>query len=159
MRSLSTPARRAVYAAQTGEVFVFLVSLRHPSFADDIRVCSDSTAVNSLGRVFVPFPFEISLADESEDGPVTARLRICNVDRRIVQEVRAVPSGAIDVVVELVLASSPHVREAGPMTFSLRDVSYDAAVVEGELKFEDLLNEPWPQHTMTPGWFPGMFAG
>ncbi len=137
---------------------MFLLTLRHPSFADDILVCSDSANVVSLGRIFRPFPFEIDLVNE-EEGPVSVQLRICNVDRRIVQEVRSIPSGSIDVVVELVLASSPHLREAGPLTFTLRDVAYDELVVEGELKFEDFLNEPWPQHTMTPGRFPGMFAG
>jgi hypothetical protein len=159
VRSLSSTARRAVYAANTGEVFVFLLTLRHPSFAADILVCSDSARVVSLGRTFEPFPFQVSLADETEDAPARVALTIGNVDRRIVEEIRRVPSGAVEVVVELVLASSPQTREAGPLTFTLRDVQYDALQVDGELAFEDLLNEPWPAHTMTPGRFPGMFAG
>lgn len=157
MRSLTARARKAIYAAQTDEVFVFLLTLRHPSFATDILVCSDTQQVVSSGRRFQPFPFELILSDESDDGPARASLRICNVDRRIVEEVRRVPSGAIEVTIELVLAATPHLAEAGPITFQLVDVSYDALVVEGQLIVDDLLNEPWPADTMTPGRFPGIF--
>lgn len=156
-RSLSAVAKQAVFAQQTGEVFVVLLELEHPSFAGIIRVCSNDRPVVSNGYTYVPFPFEIVLPDDSEDGVSRVTLRIDNVDRRIVSEVRDVTSGAISVRLFVVLASTPDVREVGPLLFTLRDVEYNATTVEGTLLHEDVLNESFPRDSFTPARFPGLF--
>lgn len=61
------------------------------------------------------------------------------------------------VDLSVVLASSPSTIEAGPYRFTLRDVMYDAAIVEGTMRFEDVLNEPYPADSFTPARFPGLF--
>lgn len=156
-RPLSTPALRALFASQTGEAFIVLLTLSHPTLANPIRVCSDGQALISNGNTYVAFPFRISLPAEAEGAPPTTELEIDNVDRSIVKAVREATGEPIQISMSVVLASSPNTIEAGPFDFTLRNVEYDASVVRGQLQYEDILNEPYPGDTMTPSRFPGLF--
>lgn len=156
-RPISSTARRAIFAQQTGEAFILLLVISHPELAEPIRVCANTEDIESNGHTFQRFPFELAMPPENEDAPPTVQLRIANADRQIVQAVRSLSGEAMSVELSIVLASSPDTVEAGPFDFTLRDVSYDAAVVEGTLMFEDVLNEPFPADAFTPSRFPGLF--
>jgi hypothetical protein len=146
-----------LFASQTGEAFIVLLTLSHPTLANPIRVCSDGQALISNGNTYVAFPFRISLPAEAEGAPPTTELEIDNVDRSIVKAVREATGEPIQISMSVVLASSPNTIEAGPFDFTLRNVEYDASVVRGQLQYEDILNEPYPGDTMTPSRFPGLF--
>lgn len=156
-RSLSSVARRAIYAPQTGEVFAVLLTLEHPSFLAPIRVNSSGGDLVSGGHTYQNFPFEFILPDELEDSPSTVGLRICNVDRSIVQAIRAIPSDRVTVTASIVTADDPETIEAGPFSFSLLECSYDSVVVEGTIGYEDLLNEPFPGDSVNPASLPAIF--
>ncbi len=164
MRSLSSAAKSAIFASETGEVFVVLLELSHPDLAESIRVSSDNATAlpgglygtQHGGNDYQHFPFQVTLASEPEDRPPSARLRIDNVDRRVVEAIRTV-SGPIAISKTLVLASSPEVTESGPFEFTLRRVRYSANAVEGELVYEDFLSEPYPAGTFGPAGFAGLF--
>lgn len=155
-RALSTPAMRAIFAQQTGEAFITLLTFTHPEFLP-IRVCDDGQDVVSGGQTFQHFPFELVLPEETDEAPPVVQLEICNVDRAIVNAVRSVSGTPISVEMSIVLASSPDTIEAGPITLSLIDVEYDAAVVRGTLAFEgDVLNQAYPAEIFTPADYPGL---
>ena len=156
-RSLSSTARAAIFAQQTGEVFVVLLALEHPDFSATLRVCSNDTAVTSGGYEYLPFPFDITLPDDIEDAPPRVALRIDNVDRRVVQEIRGIRGNPVTVRLSVVIASNPDAVEAGPFEFALRDVQYDSKTVEGTLMYEDILSESFPADSFTPARFPGLF--
>ncbi len=156
-RQLSATARRAIFASQTGEVFVGLLTLSHPMMHEPIRVCSDSVDTTSGGHVYQAFPFQITMPAEREDGLPRVQLRICNVDRRVVEAARSVYGEPMSVEFSVVLASSPDVIECGPFAFALEDIGYDALTVEGSLAYEDFLNEAFPEGSMDPNQFPGLF--
>jgi hypothetical protein len=156
-RVLSAAALQAIFARETDEVFVVLLTLEHSTFATAIRVCSDAVDTISRGSTYQPFPFEVTTPAEDDAPPPRVTLRIDNVDRRIVQEVRRVSGEPITVTLEVVLASTPDTLEAGPFEFALRDTTYSALLVEGELAFDDILNEPYPGLAFTPSVSPGLF--
>lgn len=107
---------------------------------------------------YLAFPFEITLPDDTDEGIVSARLMLDNVDRRIVQAVRVISSPA-DIDLVIVLSSSPWQLEAGPYPFQLSGVSWDALTVEGDLGYSsEILGQRYPADAMTPANFPGMFA-
>lgn len=157
MRTLSLAARQAIFARETGEAFILLLVLSHPSLSPPIRVCNNSADLVSGGDTYQKFPFELNIPPDTEEAPPTVRLAIANADRAIVEAVRSLAGEAITATLSVVMASSPDSIEAGPFSFSIRDVSYDAAIVEGTLMFEDVLNEPFPADSFTPGRFPGVF--
>lgn len=155
-RNPSLAARMALNAQETDEAFLILLTLSHPSMSAPLRVTSDAVQTQSRGESFVPFPFELTLPDDDENGAPEARLAIDNIDRQIVQSLRALPFAPL-VLIEIVRAADPDTVEARFADFTLRDVTYDSRVVEGILGVEDFTAEPYPANVFAPGLFPGLF--
>ncbi len=155
-RTLSQAARQAVNAQETDEVFLLLLTLDHEDLAVPIRVVNNTEDVVSRGDTFIAYPFEIALPDEDPDSVARVTLRIDNVDREIVKNLRAI-SSPLSVGLEVVMAASPDTVEAGPFNMTLVSAEYDALTVTGELAFEDVLNEPFPGHSYVPSEYPGLF--
>ncbi|MFH1158065.1 MAG: DUF1833 family protein, partial [Pseudomonadota bacterium] len=94
-RTVSSPTRQALYAAETGEAFLILLTLNHASLSAPIRVTSDGVETTSRGNVFAAFPFELVLPDDQDNVSPRARLVIDNIDRQIVQAVRTISSASL----------------------------------------------------------------
>lgn len=156
-RSLSTVTKKAIFAQETDKVFLLLLTISHATLAAPIRVVNDMVDLVSRGNTFTGFPFQIALPDEKDESLPQMKLQIDNVDRSIVTAVRNMTSPAT-ITLEVILASAPDTVEASFSGFTLRDVTYDAIVVEGTLRMEDILNEAFPQHTFTPNLFPALFT-
>lgn len=156
MRPLTQATRSAVFASQTGEAFLCLVTIAHADLSSPVRVSSDAVATSSRGDSFVAFPFEIVLPQDSEDSPPKSRLKIDNVDRDIVRKLRSV-SSAPTVLIEIVRGADPDTVEASFPDFRLRDARYDVLTVEGDLDLEDFISEPYPAGVFSPAYFAGLF--
>ncbi len=155
-RSLSSLTRQALYAPETSDVFLILLTLSHAALSPPIRVTSDAVATVSRGNSFVPFPFDLVLPDDLEGRAPRARLVIDNIDRQIVAAVRTLSSSPT-VLIEIIRAASPDSVEAQFVDFKLTNVSYDAQRVEGDLSIEDFTAEPFPAASFSPSLFPGLF--
>ena len=156
-----TPTGLAAALSQaSGEVFAVLVTLSHPTWAAPIRVSSDGVNTRHANQTYERFPFNITMPEQNGRSVPRVTLSICNVDREIVQQVRTArqTNTPIQVEVKAIRVGDEEGVEAGPYTFALREVEYDAVVVEGVLGMEDLLNEPFPKDTYSPAMFPGLFA-
>lgn len=149
--------REALQAQETDEVISFLLTLSHPSFAAPIRVTDNGEDLTSNGEVYISFPFQVTTPGDSE-AATSVRLSIDGTDRRIVTEIRGTNYEPIQVDLCVVLAATPDLIEIGPYSFKLRNISYTAATVEGDLEFEDINNEPYPTDSFTPSRFPGCFG-
>lgn len=155
-RSLSVSARQALYAAETGEAFLILLTLSHASLAVPLRVSSDTVDTISRGDTFTAYPFELSLPDDEDNKSPRARLVIDNIDRQIVQAVRSLATSP-EVLIEIVRAADPDTVEARFQDFKLANVTYDANLVEADLTIEDFTAEPYPAASFSPSLFPGIF--
>lgn len=155
-RSTTTAFRQAINAQTTGECFLLLLELSHASLATPIRVVNNTQDIVSNGRTFIGFPFQITLPDDDEEQQPRIRLAIDNVDRTIVTALRAL-QGPVDVAVEVVRAADPNTIEIRFEGFKLREARYTALEVSGDLLQEDVLSEPFPAHTFSPQFFPGIF--
>lgn len=156
-RNPSAAFKRAIFASQTGEAFLLLITIEHASLAAPIRATSDAVNTVSNGSTFVPYPFRLELASEGEDASPRIRLQIDNVDRQIVQALREAGNTAPEVTVQVVLGSDPDTIEAFFPDFRLRAATYDMLVVDAELVLEDYTTLPYPYVTFTPSRFPGLF--
>lgn len=155
-RLLSGSAQQALYAAETEEAFLILLTIAHDDLAEPLRVTSDAVATTSRGDVFVPYPFALTLPDDLDDRAARARIVIDNIDRQIVLAVRSLTSSPT-ILIEIVRAAAPDTVEAQFVDFRLTDVSYDAYRVEGVLTIEDFTAEPYPAAIFSPSQFPGLF--
>ena len=155
-RNVSAELKQAVYAQETTEAFIVLVTLSHPDLETPIRVNSSGQEVISNGDLFVAFPFEVILPDNVDDRPPRARLSIDNVSREIVLAIRTISSAPF-VTIQIVMASSPSTIEAEFPDFRLANITYDQLTVEGDLTLEEFIGEPYPARIFSPADFPGLF--
>ena len=156
-RPLTDTSRRAMFAQQTGEVPLCLLTLSHASMSEPIRVVNDGRDLISRGTTYQSFPFEIDWPSEADGAPGPVKLRIANADRRIVQAIRELSGEALIAKLELVLASEPDDVFAGPVTFKMRSAPYNAEWVEADLTFDDPLDEPCPADEFSPSNAPALF--
>lgn len=158
MMPVSAAMRAAIQAPETDAAILTLITIEHAGLAEPLRVTSDAVDTVSRGQTHVPYPFRGRLADSGGDSPPRAQLEIDNVDRRIVEGVQAL-SGPPSVTIELVLADSPDLLEAGPYVFGLVDIEWDVAIVRGTLSYDTTLMDPWPARTFAPRGWPGLHPG
>lgn len=154
-RTLSSTLLNAIFAQETGEIPAILIEIAHANI-ETVRVCSDTQDITSNGLVYSSFPFSVALPDDSDDAIPTSRLIIDAVDQSLITAIRSI-NGPPAVSMSIVLTSDPDTIEIGPITFSLRSVSYNAITIEGEIQGPDILNEGWPGHSFSPPDFPGLF--
>ena len=148
--------RQAVFASETDEVVLPLLTISHPDLGDDIRVVNNWEDIYSRGMRFVKMPFEVILPDESDDRPPRAQLRIQNVTREIVEHIRTVDT-AVSVKIEIIMASTPDEPEATFSGLQLGQVEADAFFISGDLTVADLTTESYPARNFSPASFPGIF--
>ena len=160
MRPLTATTVREIFRQETGEAWLVLLTIDHASLAAPIRVGSDGVDTVSRGDTFIAFPFALTLPHEAPEELPRARIRIDNVDRRIVEALRLAAGSAEgpSVLMEIVRAADPDTVEGAWPDFRLVNATYDVLVVSGELKLDFLEREPYPADSFTPSTAPGVFA-
>jgi hypothetical protein len=156
-RLLTATARAALAAQETGEVFLQLITISHDLLVPPLYFVNNTVDIVSRGNTHLGWPFQITLPDERADTMPTVQLVIDNIDRRIMEGIRMLPS-APAVALEVILASDPDTLESGPFNFTVRGVEYDALLIQATVAPEDILNEPAIAYTFSPKDFPGLFA-
>lgn len=162
--SVSDTLLSAIYAEETGEAMALLLTLDHATLESPVRVTDATTetladgarGLVSRGYAFQWYPFELELPRDEQGKPLTAKLRIDNVGRRLVQHLRPVTSPPA-VTIEAVLDSDPDTVEVRFDHFRLAQASWSTLVVEGDLVQRGPEAEPYPAPTFTPAGFPGLF--
>lgn len=154
-RSLTSIVKAELMAQQTGSAFFFLIALSHPNLVETLRFVRNNEAVVRLGFTWNPTFFEISLPDEGEDSIPRVTLAIENIDRTLSDSLRRLET---PMTVDLYVATSADdTMVIGPFTFTWRDTSFDARIINASLEAEDILNQTYPRHRFVPSQFPGLF--
>jgi hypothetical protein len=159
-------------AEESSEVYAWLLQITHSGLSAPIYAVYHevdpasfdpdnpaSNAVTSNGQDYAFYPFTFVRPAANEDLAATAQLRIENVDRRIVQELRAArasDSTPAQLRVAKVKLSDPDTEEEVYDGFELSMVDYDALAVTGALSVPDLSREPYPWQRFSPQNFPGL---
>lgn len=151
--TLSQAALQAVLAESTSEAFLYCLTLTHPEL-DTLRLVNDRVDLVRTEGTFMAFPFQV--LDPPQDGnePPRGRIRIDNVDQRVILALRSIAGSREDLTVrwEEVLASSPNTIEAGPIEF--RAVGAPS-ITPGEITIElewhaGLLTAAFPARQFAP---------
>jgi hypothetical protein len=157
VRALSAQAVLSANSLQTGAAWWFLTEIAHAELAQPYRFVNNTTDVTALGQTWTAFPFDITLAvDDGQTNP-SVEVRFDNVDRRLIDVVRGLPS-APAFSLYLVLSTQPDVVEMSLTDMQMIDISFDMRSVSARLVSGDLLNAPYPADSYTPDQFPAVFA-
>jgi hypothetical protein len=158
MRSnISSVFRAGANAQQNPDAAILLVTVTHSELAETHRLTNAGENVVSRGDTFLAIPMEITLAEDGPDRPPQAKIVVANVDRRLVQVLRATIQPC-SIKLEVVLISTPDYVEAVMDNFTMREVEYDAFTIQGTLSLEGLFDEPVVDYCFTPTIAPGLFG-
>ena len=172
LNSLSQSAVRAMFASETPEAVILLVTITNPAtpttpirLADGYtgRLASLTTdaeiiyGVTSNSKDYLFLPMQIALPGEEEAGAAQCSLILNFVTPEAIELIRTHLTSPVSVQIDLVLASSPNTVEATFTGFKITNVTYNADQITFNLNMVSLSREPFPCFTFTPANFPGLF--
>jgi hypothetical protein len=155
-RTVSLAAMQGAMAQETDEVYLILLAVDHADMPSTLRFVNNSEDVTSNSNLYTAFPFEATMPDDKDDKEPLAELRIDNVTRTLIDEIRTIQSPPI-ITLSVILASSPDTIEWGPLEFETRGVTYDALSITFRLGYSAFIREPFPYIAFNTIGFPGMF--
>lgn len=151
-RVISHDALTAMLAQATSEVFIELLTIDHPDLDFPLTFCNNGEAIESHGVRYEPAPFKATLPADAEDREPKATVTVSNVDRTVVQAVRAL-SGRPTFTIAVVAASTPEVYEFAPYKFEVIEVRGDAQNLEFDMVYAEFAQEQFPALAFTPAAF------
>lgn len=157
VRAVSSAGRASLYAQDTAEVWVVLITIEHADLPAPIRICNNTEDVVSDGETFTAWGFSPVLPAETDGELPAIELALDNVDRTFTTALRAITS-PITLTEQVVRASDPDDVEA-EFVFESRVIHYEGTSVRIELASESLLIEAFPGDLYTRTTNPGLFEG
>jgi len=157
MPTYSAPARREISKVNADNLPIILLEIDHEDLVDPIRVVNDRQDIVFETNTYTALSFRIALPTDLQQGLPRATLAIDNVGKELVQWLETSSGGAGTTVrIIQVIRSDPSTAELD-MTMILSNIAVTAAVVSGELGFDDILNIPGVTLAYTPDVAPGLF--
>ena len=170
LTTMSPEAIRAIFSPEADSDLLFLLTVYDPAdgttvvtrLADGFTKRISETdnevvyGVTSRGQDFIFLPMEISLPTEEEAQAPRCSIILRDVTKYVIPIVRTIV-GPPKVKMELVLSKTPDIVEATFNGFYISSFTYNADSVTGDLSMIDYEREPFPMHSFTPAYFPGMF--
>ena len=176
LNSLSQSAVRAMFASETPEAVILLVTITNPAdAANPVRLADGYTnrlaslttdaeivygvtsTISGTSKDYIFLPMQIALPGEEEAGAGQCSLVLNFVTREAIDLIRTHLTSPVNVQIDLVLASSPNTVEATFTGFKITNVTYNADQITFDLNMVSLSREPFPCFTFTPANFPGLF--
>jgi len=174
LTSMSPEAIRAVFSPDMDSELIFLLTMYDPETGlPSVRLADNFTqrlsappyeetatevyyGVVSRGEQFLFLPMELSLPSEEDAQAPKCSLVLRDVTRYVIPIIREI-SGPPKVKMELVLSKTPDVVEASFVGFYINSFMYSSDAVTAELSMIDYEREPFPMHSFTAPYFPGLF--
>ena len=164
-RTISTKFRAALYARETDEIALTLLTISHADLTEDLRLCTAAVerlendppvyGVISRGQQYLYAPIDITLPEDVAGSDPRASLSIDNIDLTLIETIRSINEGAT-IRLEIVLASDPHTVEIEFPSLKMVSSEYDRQRIVVDLTIDPLVTEPFPGDSYTPSYFPGL---
>lgn len=167
---MSPNALKAVFSPDSDDDLIILLTIYNPTNESEVlyrladgytkRISENASevmyGVTSNGQDFTFLPMEISLPSEDEAQAPRCSITMYDVTRYLTPVIRAITAPP-KIKLELVLSKSPDTVEVSFSDFYISNFNYNSDSVTAELSMIDYEREPFPQHSFSPRYFPGMF--
>jgi hypothetical protein len=167
---MSPAALKAVFSPDSDDDLLILLTIYNPAnesqvlfrLADGYTKRISETAdevmygVTSNGNDYTFLPMQISLPSEDEAQAPRCSIIMYDVTRYLTPIIRTIDAPP-RIKLELVLSKSPDIVEVSFSDFYISSFNYNSDSVTAELAMIDYEREPFPMHSFTPRYFPGMF--
>jgi hypothetical protein len=154
---------RAILEAQrTNSNAVFLVLMTIHIYevlaVDDIRIVNNTEDLWSLGRLFIGYPFRITLPEDVDEVITSqATVEIDNVDPRIWEMLRGLTFSP-RVTLEVVIADEPDSTVLSTTGLKLREATATTRVISATLIPDTIWQQGYPEGDFDPPQNPGLFS-
>lgn len=170
LTSMSPNALKAVFSPDADDDLIILLTIYNPLNESEViaRLADGFTkrisetesevlyGVTSNGFDYTFLPMEISLPSEDEAQAPRCSIVMHDVTRHLTPIIRTITAPP-RIKLELVLTKTPDVVEVSFSDFYINAFTYNADSVTADLAMIDYEREPFPMHSFTPRYFPGMF--
>jgi len=166
MRAISLNLRQEMFAQESGEVLIFLLTISHASLTTPIRLTTDPTERKSTdplvyrtmsrGEEFLYAGVDITIPDEQDRSPPASKLTVENVTRGLVPLARSIATPP-SIKIEVVAASDLDTVEMTWPALDMSNLQYDAGQLVFDLTMDSLVTEPYPSGSFNPASFRGLF--
>lgn len=171
LTTMSANALKALFDIESSDTLLTLITIKQNA---DIGIYSDicltDTAITRISETaddvvygvvsnaitYTYLPLQIVLPNDDANSAPKCSLVLNDVTRYIIPTIRAL-TGPPEITLQLVLYSTPDVVEISYTGFKLTNITYNANTVSGDLTIPSLEIEPFPMHSFTPAYFPGLF--
>lgn len=167
---MSPNALKAVFSPDSDDDLIILLTVYDPNNESNViarladgytkRISENQTdvvyGVTSNGFDYTFLPMQISLPSEDEAQAPRCSITMYDVTRYLTPIIRTITSPP-RIKIELILSKSPDIIEVSFSDFYISNFTYNAETVNAELSMIDYEREPFPSHSFTPQYFPGMF--
>lgn len=156
MNNLSPELVAQLFAQESNDPFLMLVTLSHITMPTPIYFCTDAVNVVSRGNTYLPFPMNVTLAPD--DGETTREIQMTfdNVSRELIEELRSI-SDPMEVKIEMVLASNPDYVQISIDDLKIKNITYDRQKISAKLFLDNFLNVGMTSEKYSPLTYPGLF--
>ena len=162
-RTTSAAALEAMFAQQTDLVILPFLIVEEASLSAPLYLVNNTAAVDrdrgdgAGTKTYVPMRF--ALTPPSEDNGTIREIQI------VVDNISQALRDAIELATERPKFTLEYVRhdtpdadpEAGPFEFNVESAQYDAAIATVTLRYTEVFQLRYPQHSFIPAFFPDLF--
>lgn len=153
--ALSPELVAQMFAQESKDPFLCLVTLSHPSFST-IYLVNNSENITSNGTLFNAFPFSLRLPVDDGESVKSFAIEFDNVSLELITAIRTV-TDAIGVNIKMILASMPDQIQLEFDELKIQNVTYDKQRISATIVMDNFLNTLMTSERYTPINFPGLF--
>lgn len=139
-RTVSADVQRELYLPQTSYCFLPLAKIDSTELVSPVYLVSNNEDIVSNGITYLKCQFEFTPPAEVDGTPQNASISLDGVDRSIIEIIQSIEN-PLTITISVIEASSPDVVEFGAWEFTLRNVSFNASKVSGDLVFQTYLSD------------------
>ncbi len=142
MRTFSDNATTSLLQRVTSELWLVFLTMKIDQYTHYL-VAGSMDPVISNGQQFEPYAFDIVLPSESIDSIDQVSLVIDNVDRSLMDGLRAA-SDPLEFTIQIALLSQPDVIELELNNLFAQQIEFDAQTISATLILDDIWNQKFP---------------
>jgi hypothetical protein len=158
VRTISSTAKKEIFASQTGAAFLSVLQISH-SQINTIYLVNNMEDVVYDGNTYTAYAFKFEPPKDKEGGVQNSRLVLPNVDRTILTAIRSLTSAlTVSAAVIMIMPNGTGSKEAGWWDFDLKNISYDALTISGDLIYSLELRNNISMVKYNNITFPGLYA-
>lgn len=154
---LTPELKSQMFSQESDDPFLTLLTLSHLETSWAARLVNNSSDIVSNGYTFTAFPMKIKLPVDDGEQARDFTITIDNVSLELIQTLRTVTT-AINVKIEMVLASMPNVVQLSFDDLQIRTIAYDAKQITAKIVLDNFLTVGMTSERYNPTNFPGLFG-